>query len=79
MKIKSRVKEVVEVAKALEKLKETYYIKPPATIKTKKLVEKEGFFVKELEMLNFAKESRVHCSERRPVNVSKCEGGSPLR
>lgn len=32
MKIKSRVKEVVEVAKVLEKLKETYYIKPPATI-----------------------------------------------
>lgn len=32
MKIKSRFKEVVEVAKALEKLKETYYIKPPATI-----------------------------------------------
>jgi dimethylargininase len=32
MKMKSRVKEVVEVAKALEKLKETYYIKPPATI-----------------------------------------------
>jgi len=32
MKIKSRVKEVVEVGKVLEKLKETYYIKPPATI-----------------------------------------------
>ena len=32
MKIKSRFKEVVEVAKMLEKLKETYYIKPPATI-----------------------------------------------
>ncbi len=32
MKIKSRVKEVTEVAKVLEKLKETYYIKPPATI-----------------------------------------------
>jgi dimethylargininase len=32
MKIKSRAKEVVEVAKVLEKLKETYYIKPPATI-----------------------------------------------
>jgi len=32
MKIKSRVKEVVEVAKVLEKLKETYNIKPPATI-----------------------------------------------
>ena len=32
MKIKSRVKEVVEVAKVLEELKETYYIKPPATI-----------------------------------------------
>jgi len=31
MKIKSRVKEVVEVAKVLEKLKETYYIRPPAT------------------------------------------------
>jgi len=30
--IKSRAKEVVEVAKALEELKETYYIKPPATI-----------------------------------------------
>ena len=26
------VKEVIEVAKVLEKLKETYYIKPPATI-----------------------------------------------
>ena len=32
MSIKSRVKEVVEVAKVLEELKETYYIKPPATI-----------------------------------------------
>ena len=32
IKIKSRVKEVIEVAKVLEKLKETYYIKPPATI-----------------------------------------------
>jgi dimethylargininase len=32
IKIKSRVKEVVEVAKVLEKLKETHYIKPPATI-----------------------------------------------
>ena len=32
MKVKSRVKEVVEVAKALGKLKETCYIKPPATI-----------------------------------------------
>ncbi|MBE0519559.1 N(G),N(G)-dimethylarginine dimethylaminohydrolase [Candidatus Bathyarchaeota archaeon] len=32
MKTKSRVKEVVEVAKVLEKLKETCYIKPPATI-----------------------------------------------
>ena len=32
MKIKSRFKEVVEIAKALEKLRETYYIKPPATI-----------------------------------------------
>lgn len=32
MKIESRFKEVVEVAEALEKLKETYYIKPPATI-----------------------------------------------
>ncbi|MDH5754131.1 MAG: arginine deiminase family protein [Candidatus Bathyarchaeota archaeon] len=32
MKIESRVKEVIEVAKVLEKLKETYYIKPPATI-----------------------------------------------
>lgn len=32
MKAKSRVKEVIEVAKVLEKLKETYYIKPPATI-----------------------------------------------
>ncbi|MCK4223413.1 hypothetical protein KAX01_03860, partial [Candidatus Bathyarchaeota archaeon] len=32
MSIKSRANEVVEVAKALEKLKETYYIKPPATI-----------------------------------------------
>jgi dimethylargininase len=32
MKTKSRAKEVVEVAKVLQKLKETYYIKPPATI-----------------------------------------------
>ena len=32
MKIKSRAPEVIEVAKVLEKLKETYYIKPPATI-----------------------------------------------
>jgi dimethylargininase len=32
MKTKSRVKEAVEVAKVLEKLKETYYIKPPAAI-----------------------------------------------
>ena len=32
MKTKSRVKEVVEVAKTLEKLKETYHIRPPATI-----------------------------------------------
>ena len=32
MKLKSRVKEVVEVAKVLEKLKETHYIKRPATI-----------------------------------------------
>ncbi|MEM3641538.1 MAG: arginine deiminase family protein [Candidatus Bathyarchaeia archaeon] len=32
MKIKSRKPEVIEVAKVLEKLKETYYIKPPATI-----------------------------------------------
>jgi len=32
MSIKSRANEVVEVAKVLEKLKETYYIKPPATI-----------------------------------------------
>jgi dimethylargininase len=32
MKIKSRVKEIVEVAKVLEELKETHYIKPPATI-----------------------------------------------
>jgi dimethylargininase len=32
MKTKSRVKEVVEVAKVLEKLKEIYYVKPPATI-----------------------------------------------
>jgi len=32
MKLKSRAKEVVEVAKVLEKLKETYHIKPPATI-----------------------------------------------
>jgi len=32
MKIKSRAKEVVEVARVLEKLKETHYIKPPATI-----------------------------------------------
>jgi len=32
MKTKSRVKEVVEVAKVLGKLKEIYYVKPPATI-----------------------------------------------
>ena len=32
MSIKLRVKEVVEVAKVLEELKETYYVKPPATI-----------------------------------------------
>ena len=32
MKIKSRAPEVIEVAKVLKKLKETYYIKPPATI-----------------------------------------------
>jgi len=32
MKTKTRVKEALEVAKVLEKLKETYYIKPPATI-----------------------------------------------
>lgn len=32
MKIKTRFKEVVEVAKMLEKLKEIYYVKPPATI-----------------------------------------------
>lgn len=32
MKIKSRAKEVVEVARVLEKLKETHYVKPPATI-----------------------------------------------
>ncbi len=30
--VKSRVKEVVEVAKVLEELKETHFIKPPATI-----------------------------------------------
>lgn len=32
MKTKSRVKEVIEVAKVLEKLKEIHYIKPPAII-----------------------------------------------
>jgi len=32
MKVESRRKEIVEIAKVLEKLKETYYIKPPATI-----------------------------------------------
>jgi len=32
IKIKSRVKEVIEVARVLEKFKETYSIKPPATI-----------------------------------------------
>jgi len=32
MKVKSRFKEVVGVAKVLKRLKETYYIKPPATI-----------------------------------------------
>lgn len=32
MQVKSRTKEAVEVAKALEKLKETHYIKPPATM-----------------------------------------------
>ena len=32
MKVKSRAREVIEVAKVLEKLKEIYYIKPPVTI-----------------------------------------------
>ncbi|MGB9713526.1 MAG: dimethylarginine dimethylaminohydrolase family protein [Candidatus Bathyarchaeales archaeon] len=32
MKVKSRAREVIEVAKVLEKLKGTHYIKPPATI-----------------------------------------------
>jgi len=32
LSVKSRVKEVVDVAKVLEELKETHYIKPPATI-----------------------------------------------
>jgi dimethylargininase len=32
MKVESRRKEIVEVTKVLEKLKEAYYIKPPATI-----------------------------------------------
>ncbi len=32
MKTESRAKETIEVAKVLSKLKETYYIKPPATI-----------------------------------------------
>jgi len=32
MKVESRANEVVEVAKVLEKLKETHHIKPPATI-----------------------------------------------
>jgi len=32
MSVESRVEEVVEVAKVLEELKETYHIKPPATI-----------------------------------------------
>jgi dimethylargininase len=32
MKIKSRAREVIEVAKVLEKLKDIYYIKSPATI-----------------------------------------------
>ncbi|MEM3700500.1 MAG: arginine deiminase family protein [Candidatus Bathyarchaeia archaeon] len=32
MKVKSRSPEVIEVAKVLEKLKETHYIRPPATI-----------------------------------------------
>ena len=32
MKTESRAKEVIEVAKALSKLRDTYYIKPPATI-----------------------------------------------
>jgi dimethylargininase len=32
MKVKSRAREIIEVAKVLEKLKETYCIKPPATI-----------------------------------------------
>ena len=32
LSIRSRAKEIVEVAKVLKELKETYYIKPPATI-----------------------------------------------
>lgn len=32
MKTKSRAKEIIEVAKVLGKMKETHYIKPPATI-----------------------------------------------
>jgi dimethylargininase len=42
MKIKSRVKEVVEAAKVLEKLKETYYVKPPATIDGGDVLKIEG-------------------------------------
>jgi dimethylargininase len=32
MKVKSRAREVIEVAKILEKLKQTHWLKPPATI-----------------------------------------------
>jgi dimethylargininase len=42
MKTKTRVKEIVEVAKVLEKLKETYYVKPPATIDGGDVLRIEG-------------------------------------
>ena len=32
MKVESRIREVIAVAEVLKKIKETYYIKPPATI-----------------------------------------------
>ena len=42
MKTESRAKEVIEVAKALSKLKDTYYIKPPATIDGGDILKAEG-------------------------------------
>jgi dimethylargininase len=42
MKVKSRAKEAVEVAKVLENLKDTFYIKPPATIDGGDVLKIEG-------------------------------------